>query len=300
MTTGTSDLQLRLARDIAVAISDGSLESGAHLREVELCEQYGVSRSPIRAALGILLDRNLVQKQANRGFFVSSGKTECLDFLDGLPKSGDDRLKEQIAKDWYDAKISQEVSEGEIRQRYDLGRLTTQRILNALSEDGIVSRMPGYGWRFEATLNTQEAHDESYAFRLAVEPSGILLPDFEYDAKAGSFLRESHESLLDVPEKDWQLSALFQLDEDFHDFVAKCSNNRFIVQSVKLQNRLRRLLEYNSLLNTGRFRESCGEHLGILRALEDGDRRAASKAMEEHLKSAKDAGPGFEADTGGR
>ena len=31
------------------------------------------------------------------------------------------------------------------------------RVLHALSEDGVIARMPGYGWKFQPTLNKDEA-----------------------------------------------------------------------------------------------------------------------------------------------
>lgn len=293
MNNSASDLQLQLARNIARAISEGTIKEGEHLRETELSTMFSVSRSPVRAALGLLLDVNLVEKQANRGFFVAADRSEYRAFLDSLPKTDDEQIKESIAKDWFNGTISKEVSEGEIRRRYCLGRLTTQRILNSLSEDGIVSRMPGYGWQFEPTLNSWEAHDESYDFRMIVEPSGIRSSTFRYDRSGGEVLRARHELIVDSRESEWNSADLFRLDADFHGFVAQCSCNRFVVQAVQQQNRLRRLLEYNSLLNTGRLMGSCLEHLNILDGLDKGNLKRAAKAMTLHLKNAKDAGPDF-------
>jgi DNA-binding GntR family transcriptional regulator len=75
--------------------------------------------------------------------------------------------------------------------------------------------------------------------------------------------------------------------------LANCSKNRFVIQAVQQQNRIRRLLEYNSLVNAGRLKASCLEHLDILASLEKGDRKRAANAMIIHLQKAKDAGPDF-------
>jgi len=293
MTVSASDLQLQLVRQLAQAISDGTMKKGEHLRETELCRMFEVSRSPVRAALSRLEEVGLVKKEANRGFFVADASDRGKVFLASLPKTDDEQIKEAIAKDWFDGQIDQEVSEGEVRRRYGLGRLTTQRILNALADDGIVSRMPGYGWQFEQTLNSMQTHDESYDFRLVIEPSGILSATFQYDATAGANLRKSHKEIIVGRETEWTAAQLFSLDADFHEFVAKCAQNRYILHAVRQQNRLRRLLEYNSLLNTGRLKASCLEHLSILDALEKGDCAAAAGAMMRHLQAAKDAGPNF-------
>lgn len=293
MNNPASGLQLQLAGKIARAISEGAIKKGDHLRETALSEMLRVSRSPVRAALGLLLNADLVQSQANRGFFVTADKAACEAFLETLPKTDDEKVKEMIARDWFEGNISKEMCEGDIRKRYGLGRLSTQRILNSLSDDGVVSRMPGYGWQFQPTLNSSQAHDESYDFRLVVEPQCILIPTFRFDSAAGFALRERHMRVIHFSEVARSAADLFALDEDFHNFIAKCSGNRFLIQAVLQQNRIRRLLEYSSLLNTGRLKGSCLEHLEILNELERGDLKKAAYAMTGHLQKAKDAGPNF-------
>lgn len=293
MTGSASDLQLQLARRIAEAIIDGTIQQGQHLRETELSSMFSVSRSPVRGALDLLLDVHLVEKQANRGFFVIAEKGACQAFVGQMPKTDDERIKEQIARDWFDGTITKEVSEGEVRKRYGLGRLTAQRILNSLSDEGIISRMPGYGWQFEPTLNSLEAHDDSYDFRMIIEPAGIMHQSFEIDLTGAEAQRNRHETILRGTEEDWPSVDLFRLDADFHLFLANCSKNRFVIQAVQQQNRIRRLLEYNSLVNAGRLKASCLEHLDILASLEKGDRKRAANAMIIHLQKAKDAGPDF-------
>ncbi len=294
MDTSTSDLQLRLARKIVKRIHEGSIEYGQHLREIELSEDLGVSRTPVRAVLSYLTSLGLVEKRENRGFFVVANKEDCLPFLQEMPKTDDEQIKEMIAKTWFEGDISKEVSEGEIRKRFSLGRSTAQRILNGLAEEGIISRMPGYGWQFEPTLNTAKAHDESYDFRMIIEPGAIVSSGFRYKAKAGAALKERHQRIVQQSEMEIATAELFGLDADFHSFIAECSQNRFVIQAINQQNRLRRLLEYNSLVNTGRFVASCLEHLEILDALQTGQNKNAAVAMKKHLKKAKDAGPDFQ------
>ena len=289
----TSDLQIRLARNIVQRIYEGSIENGAHLREIELSKEFAVSRTPVRAALRYLTEHGFVEKRTNRGFFVTAEREDCVPLLQGLPKTDDEQIKETIAKDWFEGNIEKEVSESEIRDRFKLGRLTAQRILNSLSDEGVVSRMPGYGWQFEPTLNSSKAHDESYEFRMIVEPEAISSSTFVFDKAAADALRERHEQVLEAEEEDLNAANLFRLDEDFHNFIASCSRNRFVAQAINQQNRLRRLLEYNSLVNTGRLRGSCMEHIEILDWLAAKKFRKAAEAMKSHLQKAKEAGPDF-------
>lgn len=58
-------------RYIRSAIQDGKLTPGERLREVELARQIGLSRTPIREALGRLESEGLVAHDATRGVVVA-------------------------------------------------------------------------------------------------------------------------------------------------------------------------------------------------------------------------------------
>jgi len=53
------------------AILDGTFAPGSQLREAHLAADLGVSRAPLREALGILADEGLVEKVPYRGAFVA-------------------------------------------------------------------------------------------------------------------------------------------------------------------------------------------------------------------------------------
>jgi len=53
------------------AIQDGTLQPGARLREVELAEWIGISRTPVREALGRLEGEGLVARDPHRGMIVA-------------------------------------------------------------------------------------------------------------------------------------------------------------------------------------------------------------------------------------
>lgn len=63
-----SDIYARLLG----AIEDGSLAPGTRLREAELAEHYGVSRTPIREGLKRLESQGLAVHEPNRGMVVAS------------------------------------------------------------------------------------------------------------------------------------------------------------------------------------------------------------------------------------
>jgi DNA-binding GntR family transcriptional regulator len=64
-------LHLGAAIRLRAMITSGELPPGARLREVQLCEQLGVSRTPLREALRTLAGEGLVTQLPNRSMVVS-------------------------------------------------------------------------------------------------------------------------------------------------------------------------------------------------------------------------------------
>lgn len=288
-----SDLQLRLVRKLLNLIVDGALRPGDPLREIELSRQFGVSRSPVRAALAQLRNLMAADKIDGRGLRVAVDDTTAQTILDTVPQEDEEQVKERIARDWFEGRIEREISENFFRARYGLGRMTLSRVLSLLTDEGIISRMPGYGWQFEPTLNSLDANNASYDFRLLIEPASILQSGFVFDSAGAAVIRGRHDRILNA--MSHSLSELFRIDEEFHLFIAGCSRNTFVVQAITHQNKLRRLLEYASLIDTGRLHLSCHEHLAILDALDRGRREEAAEAMSLHLRTAKAYPPEFTA-----
>jgi DNA-binding GntR family transcriptional regulator len=73
----------RLADELAMAIHLGDLKPGAPLREVDLAEAHGVSRTIVRAALQRLEAQGLADIALNKGARVRSVKAEAVpDLID--------------------------------------------------------------------------------------------------------------------------------------------------------------------------------------------------------------------------
>ena len=284
-----TDLQLRLVRQLLTKIVDGAFETGAHLREIELSQVFGVSRTPLRAALAKVTELGAAERGWGRGLYVKATPEVAEQMLASLPQEDEEQIKEQLARDWFEGQIPREVSESYFRSRYGLGKKS--RVLELLCEEGVIVRSPGYGWQFEPTLNSQDSNDASYDFRLLVEPGAILQSSFHYDKVGAASIRSRHERVLNSQTRD--LPELFRLDEEFHQFIAECSRNPFVIQAVAQQNKLRRLLEYASLIDTGRLNASCAEHIEILDALDAGDQKRAAGEMTRHLLQAKGSPPAF-------
>lgn len=113
-------------------------------------------------------------------------------------------------------------------------------------------RLRGHGGRFSGTLDTETAIAESYRFRIAVECASFRQPGYAIEAAQMAQLRRAHERILalhsgSVDGKDW-----FRVNSSFHEVLAAWSGNRFILQAVRRQSKLRQLNEYADFPTLGR------------------------------------------------
>jgi len=73
-----ASLHQELADEVRELIVDGKLQPGSKVPEKDLCEIYGVSRTPLREALKVLAADGLITLEPNRGAWVSKLTKEDL------------------------------------------------------------------------------------------------------------------------------------------------------------------------------------------------------------------------------
>lgn len=281
-----TDLQLSLATQIAEKIIREKTAEDTRLKEGDLASEFGVSRSPIRGALALLEDREVVRSVPNHGYYLAVPGTK-LNLKDlGLGETEEDALYSSIVGDRVKKVLGDVETEADLMRRYNVTRSQLLRTLNRLSTEGILERSQGYGWRFLPALDSEKAHDESYAFRLLIEPASFAQSTFKADTDELEACKTAHLELMNSKVKRVSAAALFEINASFHEMIAKFSGNRFIHQAVQQQNRLRRLLEYRGFHDADRVRHSCEEHLEIMAAIERGDLEWASSLLHRHLKVA--------------
>lgn len=71
-------LHIELVNRLQSMIVDGKLLPGSKVPEKDLCEQFGVSRTPLREALKVLAADGLISLEPNRGAWVSKVTLEEL------------------------------------------------------------------------------------------------------------------------------------------------------------------------------------------------------------------------------
>ncbi len=285
--TRSSSLQVELARQILRRLADEGSEIGARVPEQTLARSLGVSRSPVRAALNLLVERGLLRSEAGRGFILARAiDSASLEQL--IPPSAEEKLYAMLIADRASNRIAQEVSETEMMPRYGASRGLIRKVFMRLAAEGMASRQRGHGWRFADSLDTDEGVVESYRFRMTVECGALQEPGYRLDPARIARLRGAHEALLAKGRRKIDGAEWFAINAEFHETIAGGSQNRFFLQAVRQQNNLRRMQEFGEFpaLSDERIAQSCREHLAILEALERGDRPWAAALLMRHLQLA--------------
>lgn len=286
---GASSLQIDLARRILDRMRDSGWVVGTRISVPELARNFGVSRSPVSAALELLVAQGILKRTETRGLQVARDVAD-LDIEDVLPSSPLEELYRRMMRERALGLIPQEVSEAELIPHYVASRGVIRKLLLRFAAEGLVQRMPGHGWRFADSLVGQDAYRESYEFRIAVECAALKSFGFRADPQLLLPVRRAHERVLQPGKARIGGDEWFRVNASFHEGLASCSNNRFLVDAVRQQNNLRRMHESTGFeeLPPERIEQSCREHLAILDAVEAGEIEWAEALLRQHLRQASD------------
>ena len=281
--TDPSDLQLELARKVLTRLQAEEAGVGQHLSVPELAREFGVSRSPMNAALSLLSNAKVLRPASTRGLEVARDLS-ALDANHLLPPPPLEVLYHRIMRDRATGQLPQEISETELMPRYDISRGAVRKLLLRFAAEGLAKRQPGHGWRFADTLD-RESEAESYEIRQIVECAALTSPRFRFDAERAAIIRRAHDRILSGSLGS-DGDAWFQVNADFHEGLASFSRNRFAIELVRQQNNLRRMGEAAAFetLPPDRVRQSCEEHMAILDAAEAGDQSWAAALLQRHLQ----------------
>ncbi len=276
-----SSLHIELADRITRLLHEEGAVPGMRLNEKHLSEQLGVSRTPVRAALEHLSRQGFTRRTPNIG-------VELLALPPLPPAEVDargDELLARIARDRHSGHLPDQVAEQDLMLAYDLTRAAVKEALGRLAELGVVERKLGYRWKFFDNAYVQ-AKQESYRFRLVIEPAAILEPTFALPPGWIAQMRAQHEAFLHGRWTDSAGVAFFEMNASFHEGLARASGNRFFLEALQKLNRLRRLSNYDWKYGRDRVSVSCNEHLAILKHLDSGDVGNAAMLMRQHLELA--------------
>jgi DNA-binding GntR family transcriptional regulator len=279
----TSRLQSELARRILRLLKEQNAQPGHHLVELELCNTFGVSRTPVRGALKLLAQEGMIIPRAGRGFVLA--KLPAGPVGDQGSDQGEDendqRLFDALSRARNAGKLGDQFTQQEIVRRFHVQLGQVMPVLRQLAELGLLERKPGNGWAFAP--DPSRILNESYAFRRALEPQMLLQPGFRLDRAWAEKARSQHQKLR---KKAWRAgdgASFHAVNADFHEQLARCSGNRTMLKAVQRQNQLRQFLIGQWDYPMEQVHSAIDDHLEILAALEAGYADKAAALMLHHL-----------------
>ena len=280
-----SRLQVYVAGQILALIRKDGMKAGQPLREEALAYCLDVSRTSVRGALHILGGQNVVEARPHRGYLLRRNANELEEGIE-LPPTSDERLYLQIARDYLSGVLPETATETDFMRRYEASRHLVLATLALMAEEGIVHRGKGREWRFREVLKSSRSREASYELRLMVEPNAVLLPTFKIVIPELEQMRALQQKLVNTAAESSHRE-VFHIDASFHELIAKFSGNSFVLSTIRQQNRVRRLLEYQSNLDAQRVRIWSLEHVSVIDALLDGDQHLAARLLVKHLENAR-------------
>ncbi len=274
-----------LAAQVAQAIREGRLRPGDHLPAQALADRFGVSRSPVAAALGTLAAEGLVRHRDRRGYFVAEGAGAEPGGPPSAPEPPDpvEAAYRALAEDRLDGRVPETVSANLLRERYGLTLGQARALVTRVLAEGWVERRPGYGLRFTAMIGSADALLQTYRFRMAMEPAALLEPGYRLDAEAAQACRRVEERMLSGRIESMSMEALYDRGVRFHELIVAGSRNPFFLDALRRINGVRRLLSYRSSARRARYHEQARDHLEILDLLLAGRNDEASWRLRSHL-----------------
>lgn len=280
-------LHVTLAHRVIEHICTERFPMGHHLTEQSLEHVLGASRSPIRGALSYLEKQGIVEpRPPRRGLFLAHDAAALSALQSDLPSADEDIAYQALAQDKLEGRLPAVLSETEAMRRYSLTRERMRRVLARAANEGWIEQRASKGWSFLPMIDGPQTCDESYALRIVLEPAAMLMPSFSIDSGTLRRIRTQQQDLVDGGYKTASHAEMVQANATFHESLASLSGNRFVEQTIRRQNQLRRLLEFRETADRQRVRRQCQEHLAILDLLERGERHEAAQLLTQHLTKA--------------
>jgi DNA-binding GntR family transcriptional regulator len=287
-TPPLTPLQQRVAREIIALARRDNRPAGYHLPKLALAREIGTSHNPVEAALAHLARIGVVRHEPDRGYFLARGAHQLGTAAKKLAPAGDDPLYLRIAELRLTHRLPDSITETDLIRRFDASRSTVRKALARIQQEGWAERRAGHGWAFLPLIDSVEAYEENYEIRRVLEPACILSAKFaaapgelETLKRQQAFMAEGGYGAMTPVE--WA-----DINARFHETLARWSGNRFMLQTMRRLNQLRKLVEYRAVTGAPQVRaRQAGEHLHILEAISRGDRTAAADLLRQHLDGAR-------------
>jgi DNA-binding GntR family transcriptional regulator len=297
-STRRGKLNVPVARTVLEDIAAGKLRHGQRVSEAAYSDRCKVSRTPVRQALQFLHKLRAVTIRSRFGARVNASAVLAKRILksqsfkkthsssNGIHPAFVDvaqRLKILLASE--NGAPGAIVKDAVIARKLGVSRTTANRALALLARQNLLEPLPRRGWK-RIVVGPREIID-LYEFRLAVEPAALESAWEHFDGEMLKDLLTRTQAAMSGKQR-LSMHASVALDIELHRAILNACPNALIRRSMEEQEALRVIAVAPPWRVLGRMRQTFREHTAILRAMIKGDRKAAVKALREHLNRARD------------
>jgi DNA-binding GntR family transcriptional regulator len=191
------------------------------------------------------------------------------------------RLRDMAIR--YELKPGERLNEVELAERLGVSRTPVREALYRLAQDGfLVESGRGYSRR---PLDVKETLD-LYEARSAVEAECVRLAAVRASDKALDDIEKFLESSIRTP-SNAPASKLVELDEGFHERIARAANNTELLRMLTSLNERIRFIRWISMETVGRDNTQA-EHRRIIAALRTRKADLAEQLIRGHITKRTD------------
>ncbi len=191
-------------------------------------------------------------------------------------------LKERIIR--WEYPPNYRFTENELSEEFGVSRSPIREALQMLAENDLVIKVPYRGYTIRQP-NMAEIN-ELYDVRLAIESYTV-----------------ERLALLGVPEDQWKelyatwinikqnlpsiTSDIAQKDEVFHETLARWAKNQTLLNFLQNVNQRLHFIRMTDVTNVDRLRDTCDQHLLILKCIKEGDVQCAREAIAANIEGGR-------------
>ena len=180
------------------------------------------------------------------------------------------------------------IDELKIAEAYGISRTPLREALKVLAAEGLVTMKVRRG-AYVTEVSERDLSDVYHLLSLLESDAAGVVASTATPAQIEE-LQTLHNELEATAQPGQQdRERFFEINERFHIRLLEIANNRWRNQMVGDLRKVMKLNRHNSLLKSGRIKESLNEHRALMTAITARNAALAVQRMQEHFKSGLDA-----------
>jgi DNA-binding GntR family transcriptional regulator len=281
------------------AIRSGLLQAGTLLYEATVADLFGVSRPPVKRALQMLEEADLIHRFNRRGYMVGPTGTNLqpirtnlhrlsLNIIEplgnGVLRASWQRIYEQVEEEILSCCPfgTFRISEAILCDHYSVSRTVIRDVLNRIHGRGLIEKDRWSHW-IAGPLSARQL-DEHFAMRKILEPAALIAAS---ETLTPEFLTLRRDRLNSSSSPDLSEQELNRLERDLHRDCVLAIKNRRLIDAIN-QNHLsfsinRQFAAKICPIQAGSVR---AEHRLVFDCLLLKTPAAAAAALEKHIAAA--------------